>query len=116
MDTQMQHHDDLSLMGLQELDSHLSIFETSNPGRESSTPGAMSNSGYGDSINAVDQQYSTIVVESPIENYAPNTRPEAGSRAKFADQMFSHLTKYVLTLSSIQFEFQISTTLISQTL
>jgi hypothetical protein len=42
MDTQMPLRDDLNLMGLQELDSHLSIFESSNGGRDSSTPGAMS--------------------------------------------------------------------------
>jgi hypothetical protein len=60
----MPQHDDLSLMGLQELDSHLSIFE-SNPDRDSSTPGAMSSSAYGDPTSSVDDPSTTIYVESP---------------------------------------------------
>ncbi|EPE29646.1 FAD/NAD(P)-binding protein [Glarea lozoyensis ATCC 20868] len=64
MDSHMSQHDDLSLMGLQELDSHLSIFE-SNLGRDSSTPGATSNSAYGESISTVDNPSTTIFVESP---------------------------------------------------
>jgi lysine-specific histone demethylase 1 len=95
MDTPMPHHEDLNLMGLQELDSHLSIFETSNQDRDSSTPGARSNSGFGDSTT-FDQHYNTIIVESPTENYAPNIRFEVGSRARFADQKFNHIIKYVL--------------------
>lgn len=89
METQIPQHDDLNLMGLSELDSHLSIFEASNPGRDSSTPGAMSNSAYGDSINTVDQHSHTIVVESPSENYSPKSHYGAGSRARFADQKFN---------------------------
>jgi hypothetical protein len=96
MDTPMPHHEDLNLMGLQELDSHLSIFESSNPDRDSSTPGDISDSGFGDSINTFDQHYNTIIVESPTENYAPNTRFEVGSRARFAEQKFNHIIKYVL--------------------
>jgi hypothetical protein len=64
MDTHMSQHDDLSLMGLQELDSHLSIFE-SNLGRDSSTPGATSSSAYGESISTVDNPSTTIIVELP---------------------------------------------------
>ncbi|EKD19194.1 vacuolar protein sorting 33A-like protein [Drepanopeziza brunnea f. sp. 'multigermtubi' MB_m1] len=93
MDIQMQHLDDLNLMGLQELDSHLSIFESSNPGMESSigTPESTSNSTYGDSINTTDQ-LTTIVVEAPDENYT--IKNPYGSRARFANAIQpEHLTK-----------------------
>jgi len=99
MDTQMPQHDDLSLMGLQELDSHLSIFESSNPGRESSTPGAMSNSAYGDSINMAEYQSHTIIVESPRESHSHKNYFGVGPRTKFADQTFNNVMKYVLALS-----------------
>jgi hypothetical protein len=68
MDSHLSQHDDLSLMGLQELDSHLSIFE-SNLGRDSSTPGATSNSAYGESISTVDNPSTTIFVESPKKTW-----------------------------------------------
>ena len=64
----MPQHDDLSLMGLQELDSHLSIFE-SNPGRDSSTPGATSSSAYGEPIPAIDNSSTTIYVDSPRKTW-----------------------------------------------
>lgn len=96
MDTQMQHHDDLNLMGLQELDSHLSIFE-SNLDMDSSagTPESTSNSAYDDSINMADQ-LTTIIVEAPDENYVQKS--QYGSRARFADPKVSAI-QYVLTLS-----------------
>lgn len=87
METQVSQHGDLNLMGLQELDSHMSIFETSNPGRDSSTPGVMSSSGYEDSLNIVDQHSHTIIVDSPGENHSPKSHYGPGSR--FADQKFS---------------------------
>ncbi|KUJ22294.1 uncharacterized protein LY89DRAFT_728452 [Mollisia scopiformis] len=92
METQISHHDDLNLMGLQELDSHLSIFETSNPGRDSSTPGAIS-SGYGDSVDMLDQQSHTIIVESPSENFSPKSHSGAGSLTKFGDQKFQNIIR-----------------------
>lgn len=76
MESQISQHDDLNLMGLQELDSHLSIFET---GRDSST--AMPNSGY-DSLNIVDQHSHTIIVESPIENYSSKSHYGPNSHAR----------------------------------
>lgn len=109
METQISHHDDLNLMGLQELDSHLSIFETSNPGRDSSTPGAISNSGYGDSMNILDQQSHTIIVESPSESYSPIPHYGAGPRSKFGDQKFHNVIRYVVVLSLQPFEFQTTT-------
>ncbi|RDL34723.1 Uncharacterized protein BP5553_07851 [Venustampulla echinocandica] len=72
METHMPQHDDLNLMGLQELDSHLSIFE-SNPGRDSSTPGAMSNSA---SISTADNPSNTIIVETPQDIYPRKAQPE----------------------------------------
>ncbi|KAF4625778.1 hypothetical protein G7Y89_g12386 [Cudoniella acicularis] len=71
MDTHIPHHDDLNLMGLQELDSHLSIFD---PTRDSTTP--MSNSAYGESISTTDNPSTTIFVESPEERYPQTTQPE----------------------------------------
>ncbi len=96
MDTQMQHHDDLNLMGLHELDSHLSIFE-SNLDMESSagTPESTSNSTYGDSNNIADQ-LTTIIVEAPDEKYVQKS--QYGSRAKFADPKLN-VTQYVFALS-----------------
>lgn len=110
MDTQMPLRDDLNLMGLQELDSHLSIFESSNGGRDSSTPGAMSNSPFGDSINTAEQQHHTIIVESPGENI-PYKSPfgPAPTRARFADQKFNNTIPYVFAPSQSQFKFQTST-------
>jgi hypothetical protein len=109
MDTQMTLRDDLNLMGLQELDSHLSIFESSNGGRDSSTPGAMSNSPFGDSINTAEQQLHTIVVESPGENVPYKSPFGPGSRARFADQKFNNAIPYVFAPSVSQFEFHPST-------
>jgi hypothetical protein len=105
MDTQMPLRDDLNLMGLQELDSHLSIFESSNGGRDSSTPGAMSNSPFGDSINIVEQQHHTIVVESPDENVPYKSPFGPGPRARFTDQKFNNSIPYVLAPSSSQISF-----------
>lgn len=97
MDTPMQHLDDLHLMGLQELDSHLTIFESSNPGMESSigTPESSSNSTYGDAINTTDQ-LTTIVVKAPDENFPSKSTYE--SRARFADPKLNAV-QYVLALS-----------------
>ena len=106
MDTQMPLRDDLNLMGLQELDSHLSIFESSNGGRDSSTPGAMSNSPFGDSINIVEQQHHTIVVESPGENVPYKSPFGPGPRARFTDEKFSNTIPYVLAPSFSRIKFQ----------
>lgn len=106
METQISQHDDLNLMELSELDSHLSIFEASNPGRDSSTPGAMSNSAYGDSINTIDQHSHTIIVESPSENYLPKSHYGAGSRARFADQKFNMRYVVALFLQILSFKLQ----------
>jgi len=83
-------------MGLQELDSHLSMFESSNGGRDSSTPGTMSNSPFGDSINTDEQQRQTIVVESPSEKipYKSPFGPTI-SRARVADPKFNNPNSYV---------------------
>jgi hypothetical protein len=102
MDTQMPLRDDLNLMGMQELDSHLSIFESSNGGRDSSTPGALSNSPFGDSINTVEQQHHTIIVESPGENIPYKSPFGPGSRARFVDQKFSNTIPYVFAPSMPQ--------------
>jgi hypothetical protein len=91
LESQMHQHDDLSLMGLQELDSHLSLFDPSVFRGESSTPGAMSSSTFGD----IDQQSHTIIVDTPRENYSQKPSYETGSRSKFAEQRFTNGIKYV---------------------
>jgi hypothetical protein len=70
----MSQHDDLNLMGFQELDSHLSIFD---PGRDSSTPGVTSTVGYADFNSTNEQTSTTIIVDSPIEMYSRNLQPES---------------------------------------
>lgn len=101
MDTHMAQHDDLNLMGLQELDSHLSIFEPSNMDMESSTGTPESTSNYEDAINAPDQ-LTTIVVKSPDEVYSP--RAQYGSRARPTDPKLNAIL-YVFALSSLVFGF-----------
>lgn len=71
----MSQHEDLNLMGFQELDSHLSMFD---PGRDSSTPGATSTVGYTDLNSTIEQASNTIVVESPMEMiYSRKLQPES---------------------------------------
>lgn len=74
LDTHVAQNDDLHLMGLSELDSHLSMFD---PGaRGSSTPGAMSNSAYGESISTSDNPSTTIFVESPEDGFPSKSQSE----------------------------------------
>ena len=75
MDGQMSQHEDLNLMGFQELDSHLSMFD---PGRDSSTPGATSTVGYTDFNSTNEQTTTTIVVDSPMDMiYSSKLQPES---------------------------------------
>ncbi|KAL3419012.1 flavin containing amine oxidoreductase [Phlyctema vagabunda] len=79
LDTQ-SHQDSLShdtLMGLQELDSHLSMFDTSNLGRESSTPDAISNSAFEDAIKTVEGPPSMILVDPPDQDFSPDFGSDA---------------------------------------
>lgn len=87
----MHQHDDLNLMGLHELDSHLSLFDPSVFRGESSTPGAMSSSAFGD----IDHQAHTIIVDAPSENYSQKSQYGLGPRSRFADQRFTNNTQYV---------------------
>lgn len=98
MDTQLVQQDDLNLMGLQELDSHLSIFESSLV-RDSSTPDNGSNSASGESLKSVSQQSHRIIVESPDEIYLPPRPQYQAPRAKFMDPRFNHAGRYVLFTS-----------------
>lgn len=82
VDNQMHQNDDLNLMGLHELDSHLSLFDPSVFRAESSTPGAMSTSAFGD----IDQQTHTIVVETQSQDYSAVPKYEMESQTSFADQ------------------------------
>ncbi|RDW78093.1 hypothetical protein BP5796_05945 [Coleophoma crateriformis] len=74
LDTQIPHHENLNhdtLMGLQELDSHLSMFDASNLGRESSTPGALSNSAFEDAMKTVEKPASVIAIDQPDKDFSP---------------------------------------------
>lgn len=73
MDSHMPQHEDLNLMGLHELDSHLMEFESL--GRDPSTPGAMSNSAYGDAMSTTENPSTTIVIDSPKENWERKSQP-----------------------------------------
>ena len=113
MDTQISQHDDLTqdtLMGLQELDSHLAIFESSNQGKDPSTPGAISDSPFDDPINTTDQPSHTIIVDSPGDRYSQQTQSEVRSRARPAPtkSVFNHITQYVTTRNH-PMNFQINT-------
>ncbi|QSZ33907.1 hypothetical protein DSL72_005481 [Monilinia vaccinii-corymbosi] len=71
MDAQISQQDDLghdTLMGFQELDSHLAIFESTEDGRDSSTPGTIPTPGFDATIDTIESQptfeqfeYTTIV-------------------------------------------------------
>jgi hypothetical protein len=91
MDNQMPLHDDLNLMGLHELDTQLSLFESSVLRGESSTPDAMSNSPFGD----FDQRSQTIIVDAPDEIYSSKMQYTSGSRARFVEQNFVNGIQYV---------------------
>ena len=98
MDSQISQNDDLTqdLMGLQELDSHLAMFESSGPGRDSSTPGAISNSQFDDSVNTFDRPSHTIIVDSPDDKCSQQIRSELKSRARpTGPNSVYHITKYV---------------------
>jgi len=101
LDSHMSQQDDLShdtLMGLQELDSHLAIFESSNPGRESSTPGASSIFTVGECINASEHSSHTIIVDSPMENYSRPYQSIYGPVPQAQDKMFGSISQYVYSL------------------
>jgi hypothetical protein len=100
MDSQMSQHDDLSLMGLQELDSHLSIFE-SNLGRDSSTPGATSNSAYGESISTFDNTSTTIFVESPKKTWVGKSVSSSSHDGKILHKrsVFPNINPFVVVRS-----------------
>ena len=105
LDNQLSQQHDLShdtLMGLEELDSHLGMFEPClDSARESSTPGAISMSPIDGSINGFDQASQTIIVDSPGESYSrkyQSTASSAESREKPIDgkTMPTGASQYVL--------------------
>jgi lysine-specific histone demethylase 1 len=103
MDTQMHELNHDTLMGLQELDSHLSIYENSSLGRDSYTPdangsgSAISMSTVTDSVNAAEQPLHSIVVDSPEINFTQKYPSDVGSRASRLDKksLFNTFTQYV---------------------
>lgn len=91
----MPQHDDLSLMGMQELDSTFSIFETSHLGRESSTPGT---STFEYSIDTIEPSNHTIIVERPLEKISKAAPFEGGYHAQFDGNRVGYTSPY----SSVQ--------------
>jgi hypothetical protein len=105
LDNQLSQQHDLShdtLMGLEELDSHLGMFEPSlDSARESFTPDAMSMSPADGSISSLDQASQTIIVDAPGDSYSRKYYSAIGStesRAKATDgkNMSTVVTQYVL--------------------
>lgn len=97
MDTQITQQDDLghdTLMGLQELDSHLSIFESTETGLDASTPGAISTPAFDTAIDTIEDSSNTIVVESPIEYQHSDIKPRA--KPKESKPVSNVINKYVL--------------------
>src|SRR5271169_1470231 len=73
-DSQIHHHDDLghdTLMGLQELDSHLAIFE------ETAAPASLSDSSSDDFHDATDLTSSNHSHESESNNFNAKVEPAA---------------------------------------
>lgn len=99
----MPHQDSLShdtLMGLQELDSHLSMFDTSNLGRESSTPGAISNSSFDEAIKTVEKPSHVIVVDPPDKDFSPDFDSDIEPHADSLGQdSFGSIIVYVFLFS-----------------
>lgn len=83
LDNQLSQQHDLShdtLMGLEELDSHLGMFEPSpDSGRESSTPCAISMSLIDDSMDNFEQAAQTIIVDAPGDHYPRKYQSTASS-------------------------------------
>ena len=108
MDTSMPQHDDLHLMGMQELDSTLSIFESSNTGRDPSTP-ATSTFEY--SIDNPDLSAHTIVVDVPTEKYTTIESSEVHDGPKFHTsrlvlQQCGHTSQVALSILRTIFDYK----------
>ncbi|CAD6453675.1 63333da9-16e2-43e3-bf03-b0f0b507a7aa [Sclerotinia trifoliorum] len=86
MDAQISQQDDLghdTLMGFQELDSHLAIFESTENARDSSTPDTISTPGFDPTIDTIESQPAfetfehTIIVDSSIGHFQPDVKSRA---------------------------------------
>ena len=97
MDMHDLGHD--TLMGLNELDSHLSMFESSNLERDSSTPVPISISTLGDFVNPTENSSQTIIVESPGEVYSHRFQLDVGRRGLLDEKPVLHgIAGYVFFL------------------
>ncbi|KAK6591275.1 flavin containing amine oxidoreductase [Botrytis cinerea] len=86
MDAQISQQDDLghdTLMGFQELDSHLAIFESTENRRDSSTPGTISTPGFDATIDTIESQPAfenfehTIVVDTSTDHFQSDIKSRA---------------------------------------
>lgn len=86
MDTPMHDLNHDTLMGLQELDSQLALFDTTNLNRDSSTPGAtatgsaISVSTPEESFDTSEQPLHTIIVDIPQESFQRKVTSDAELR------------------------------------
>lgn len=113
LDNQLSQQHDLShdtLMGLEELDSHLGMFEPSlDSTRDSSTPGAASTSPTDEHMNSFEHTPQTIIVDAPGESHLRKSQSTSNStsRAELIEgkPVSTNVSQYVL-LSCFPFSFQ----------
>ena len=112
LDNQLSQQHDLShdtLMGLEELDSHLGMFEPSlDLARESSTPDAISMSPIDGSISSFDQASQTIIVDAPgdysMKYHSTSSSTESRAKATHGKHMLTGVYQYVLHYVAFGFE------------
>ena len=102
MDTPMHDISHDTLMGLQELDSQLSLFDTTGLDRDSSTTGvaatdsAIAVSTLEESFNTSEHPLHTIVVDTSHDNFQRNITSDAESRTFSSNKpMFRAHIQYV---------------------
>jgi hypothetical protein len=111
LDNQLSQQHDLShdtLMGLEELDSHLGMFDPAlDPVMESPTPGRVSMSPINGTINDFDQESQTIIVdasgESPSGKYHSTPGPESRVKPDDGRIMPTSTSQYVLSPSRFSY-------------
>ena len=105
MDTTMHDLSHDTLMGLQELDSQLALFDTTDLNRDSSTPGAtatgsaISVSTFEESFSMLEQQPHTIVVDTSHDGFHRNITLDTESRSLSSNKQpsFRAHTQYVFS-------------------
>lgn len=86
MDNSITHHDDLNLMGMQELDSTMSIFESSHV--EGSPISRSSSYDTPSSFNYISPYSHTITVQTPFEPLTKLEQTAESDQIHFAETRF----------------------------